>query len=67
MKQTVPNTGVTPYTLIYYPRFHLSAVHRGPKKIGKLNKYTVHKFQNARQARTGRNVVKSSSPNALRT
>ena len=24
----------------------------------------VHKFQNARQARAGRNVVKSSSPNA---
>jgi hypothetical protein len=26
-------------------------------------KETVHKFQNARQVRTGHNVVKSSSPN----
>jgi hypothetical protein len=30
-------------------------------------KETVHKFQNARQARTGRNMVKSSSPNAPST
>jgi len=32
-----------------------------PPKIWKI-KETVHKFQNARQGRTGRNVVKSSSP-----
>jgi len=37
------------------------------KRIGKLKKYTVHKFQNARQARTGCNMVKSSSPNAPST
>jgi hypothetical protein len=33
------------------------------KKKGKLKKYMVHKFQNVRQARTGHNMVKSSSPN----
>jgi hypothetical protein len=37
------------------------------KKIGKLKKQTVHKFQNARQTRTGRNMVKYSSPNAPNT
>jgi hypothetical protein len=42
----------------------VNAVHRGPKKIGKLNKQTIRKFQNARQARTGRNMVKYSSPYA---
>jgi hypothetical protein len=31
------------------------------KKLENLK--TFHKFQNARQARTGRNMVKSSSPN----
>jgi hypothetical protein len=46
-----------------YRRTPVSAVHRGPKKIGKLKK-TVHKFQNSRQARTGRRMVNSSSPNA---
>jgi hypothetical protein len=44
----------------------VSAVYRGPKKIWKLNKYTVYKFQNARQLRTGRNMVKFS-PNAHST
>jgi len=38
-----------------------------PQKKGKLKKLTVHKFKNARQARTGRNMVKSSSPNAPST
>jgi hypothetical protein len=38
-----------------------------PEKIGKLNKRTVCKSQNARQARTGRNMVKSSIPNAPST
>jgi hypothetical protein len=33
------------------------------KKIWKLKKYKVHKFQNVRQSRTGHNMVKSSSPN----
>jgi len=37
-----------------------------PKKFGKLKK-TVHKFKNARQARTGRNMVKLSSPNTPST
>jgi hypothetical protein len=32
------NTGVPPYLLIQYPQFQLSAVHRKPKKIGKLKK-----------------------------
>jgi hypothetical protein len=34
------------------------------KKFGKLKKWTVHKFQNTRQARMGHNIVKSSSQNA---
>ena len=46
-----------------YPRFQLSAVDCGPKKIWKI-KETVRKFQNMRQARMGRNMVKSSSPSA---
>jgi len=33
-----------------------------PEKIWKSKE--VHKFQNVRQARTGCNMVKSSSPNA---
>jgi hypothetical protein len=41
-------------------------VYRGPKKKWKI-KQTVHKFQNVRQARTSRNMVKSSSPNAPST
>jgi hypothetical protein len=32
------NTVVPPYPLILYPRFHLSAVYRDPKKIVKLKK-----------------------------
>jgi hypothetical protein len=51
-----------------YRRTPLSAVYSGPKKnFEKLKKLTVHKFQNARQARTGRNMVKSSSPNTPST
>ena len=46
-----PNTGG-----LLYPR--------PEKKFGKLKKQTVRKFQNANQARTGRNMVKFSSPNA---
>jgi hypothetical protein len=42
----------------------VSAVCRDPKKDWKLKKETVHKFQNARQARMDRNMVKSSSANA---
>ena len=52
-------TGGPPHPRIYYPRFAAAR-----KNFGKLKKYTVHKFQNARQARTGRNMMKSSSPNA---
>jgi hypothetical protein len=43
----------------------VSAVYRDPKKNWKSKKHTVQKFQNVRQTRTGRNVVKSSSPIAL--
>jgi hypothetical protein len=43
----------------------VSVVHRGPKKkIGKLKGIQVRKLQKARQARTGRNMVKSCSPYA---
>jgi hypothetical protein len=46
----------------------VSAAYRGPKKkTVKLREKTVHKFQNARQVWTGRNMVKSSSPNAPST
>jgi hypothetical protein len=45
----------------------VSAVGRGPKKIWKIEEITVHKFKNARQTRKGRNMVKSSSPNAPST
>jgi hypothetical protein len=55
-------TGVPPHALIQYPRFTAAR-----KKIWNLKKSTVHKFQNARQARMGRNMVKSSSPNAPST
>jgi len=44
-----------------YPRFGAA------RKQNWKMKETVHKFQNARQARTGRNMVKSSSPNAPST
>jgi hypothetical protein len=40
---------------------------RPEKKNWKLKKEAVHKFQNARRARTGRNMVKSSSTNAPST
>jgi hypothetical protein len=42
-------------------------VYRGPKKKGQIKEINSDKFQNARQARTGRNMVKSSSPNAPNT
>jgi hypothetical protein len=45
----------------------VSAVYRGPKKIGKFKKQTVRKFQKARQKRTGRSKVKFSSPNTPST
>jgi hypothetical protein len=59
---------VPPYPLIYYPRFQLSAVYRGPPKKfeNSINKRFIS-FKNASQARTGRNTVKSSSPNAHST
>jgi hypothetical protein len=60
-------TGVPPYPLIQYPRFQLSVVHHSPEKIGKLKKQTVRNFQNARQARIGHNVMKSSNPNTPST
>jgi hypothetical protein len=52
-----------PLSVDQYPQFQLIAIHRGPKKFGKLKKQTVRKFQNSSQARTGRNMVKSSSLN----
>jgi hypothetical protein len=51
-----------PYPLSQYPRFAATR-----KKIVKLKKYAIHTFQTARQARTGRNMVKSSNPNFLIT
>jgi hypothetical protein len=38
-----------------------------PEKFLELRKQTIQKFQNARQWRTCRNMVKSSNPNAPRT
>jgi hypothetical protein len=38
-----------------------------PKKIVKLKQQKFHKFQNAPQTRTGRNMVKFSCPNAPST
>jgi hypothetical protein len=35
-----------------------------PKKNLKIKEIKVHKFQNALQASTGRNMVKSNGPNA---
>ena len=56
------------YLWIHYPRFELSVVYRGPKKkIGKFKEINFYNFQNARQARRGLNVVKSSCPNAPNT
>jgi hypothetical protein len=55
-------TVVSPYSLIQYPRFTAARI-----KIGKSKKQTFHKFQNARQVRTGRNLVQSSRPNAPST
>jgi hypothetical protein len=52
------------------PRIHwfrIRGLPRPEKKTGKLKKQSVHKFQNERQARTCRNMVKSSSPNAPST
>jgi len=48
-----------------YRRFQSSAVYRSRKKFGKLNKEMVHKFQNARQARTGRNIEIQQHKRAL--
>jgi len=72
----------TPYKFIFVPSFDIDTIFladntgRPPyprlasarkTKFGILRKYTVHKFKNARQARTGRNMVKYSSPNASST
>jgi hypothetical protein len=54
------------YSCVYVSNNSVSADYCGPK-IGKLKKYTVHKFKNARQARTGRNMFKSSIANAPST
>jgi hypothetical protein len=54
-------TAAPPYTLIEYVWFQLSTVYCSPKKLE--NKEMVGKSQNARQARTGQNMVKSNSPN----
>jgi hypothetical protein len=43
-----------------------SGVYRGPKKW-KIKEITVHKFQNSRQARVRRSMLKSSNPNAPST
>jgi hypothetical protein len=51
------HTGVQPQQLIQHLQFTAA---RNKFKI----KETVHKFQNVRQDRTGRNTVKSGSPNA---
>jgi hypothetical protein len=53
--------GIAPYPLIQYLRFTAAW------KNLKTEEITVHKFQTARQARTGHNMVKSSSPNAPST
>ena len=48
----------------------VSVIHglpRPQKKFGKIREQTVHKFQNAHQARTGHNMGKSSSLNAPST
>jgi hypothetical protein len=65
LKYFLPNmtTVVPPHPLIHYPYFQLSAA----RKNGKLKKQTVHKFPNAHQAIKGRNMMKSSSPNAPST
>jgi hypothetical protein len=54
-------TIVPPYSLIQYPLFTAAP------KMGKLKKQTVYKFENARHARTDRNMVKSNSPKAPST
>jgi hypothetical protein len=51
-------TVVPPYLLIRYPRFTAAW-----NKNWKFKKEMVRKFQYARQARSGRSVLKSSSPN----
>jgi hypothetical protein len=56
------------YSRAPVPTDSVFAVYRGPKKVlRKLKKSMVNKFQNARQARTDRNMVKSSSSNAPST
>jgi len=54
------NTGGPPYPRIQHPPFTAA------RKNWKI-KEMVHKFQNAYQARTGLNIVESSSPNAPST
>ena len=55
-------TGGPRYPRIQYPR--LNAVR---KKNWKFKEIKVNNFQKARQERAGRNVVKSSNPDAPRT
>ena len=56
-----PHRGGPPYLRIQYPWFQLSSVYRGPKNIWKTKK---NKRFVSFKTRTGRNTVKSSSPNA---
>jgi hypothetical protein len=58
----VTNTDVPPYPLIQNPRFTSAW-----KIIGKLRKSTFHNFQNACQARTDHNMVKSTRLNLSST
>jgi hypothetical protein len=61
-KQSDSNTVMPPYPLIQYARFTAAR-----KKNLKIKAEKVHKFQNARQVRTGRNMVKFCSPNMTST
>ena len=54
-------TGGSPYPRFRYPWFTAAR-----KKFGKLQKWTVYRFQNEKRA-TARNMVKSSSPHAPST
>jgi hypothetical protein len=54
-------TVVPPYLLIQYLRFTAAQ-----KKNWQI-KEMAHRFQNARQARAGHNMIKSSSPNVPST
>jgi hypothetical protein len=51
------NAGMPPYLLIQHPWF------TSARKINLKIKETFHRFKIAHQARTGHNMLKSSSPN----